>query len=56
VSCRGCSAADAISAVHSGRRPAATGMLIVHSGQSRSVAARLRSSSRISRVTGSTMT
>jgi hypothetical protein len=45
-----------ISAVHSGQRRAATGMLLVHSGQSRVVAARFRSNSWSRRLAGSTMT
>jgi len=48
--------AGTISAVHSGQRRAATGMLIVHSGQSRVVAARFRSSNWINRLTGRTIT
>ena len=44
-----------ICAVHSGQRVAATGMLIVHSGQSLVVAAWFRSKSFSSRLTGITM-
>jgi hypothetical protein len=45
-----------MSAVHSGQRRAGTGMLIVHSGQSRLVAAWFRSNSWIRRVTGTIRT
>jgi hypothetical protein len=47
--------AGVISAVHSGQRRAAMGMLMVHSGQSLMVAAWFRSNSLSRRLTGSTM-
>ena len=50
----GCSVAGVISIVHCGQRRAATGMLIVHSGQSLVVAALFRSSSWRRRLTGRT--
>ena len=46
--------ASVIAVVHSGQRRAATGMLIVHSGQSLVVAALFRSSSWSRRLTGRT--
>ena len=45
-----------MAAVHCGQRRAATGMLMVHSGQSRSVAAVSRSNSFSARLTGTTTT
>jgi hypothetical protein len=50
----GCSVPGVICAVHSGQRAAATGMLIVHSGQSLVVAAWFRSKSFSRRLTGPT--
>ena len=47
--------AGVTSAVHSGHRRAATGMLIVHSGQSLVVAAWFRSNSLSRRLAGSTI-
>jgi len=43
-----------MAAVHCGQRRAATGMLMVHSGQPRSVAAVSRSNSFSARLTGTT--
>jgi hypothetical protein len=43
-----------MAAVHWGQRRAATGMLMVHSGQSRSVAAWSRSNNLSARLTGTT--